>query len=107
MVDYTFYKTVYLGSAIPEKAFPGVATQAEGKLQMLKRVCRVTASGKDSEKMALCAMAEAIYAHTRKGGVKSTSIGGVQVSYETLCPERAVYDAAGIYLDVYRGVGVC
>ncbi len=106
MVDYTFYRTVYLGSAISEKAFPGMAVRAAERLGELKRICRVQ-GGADSEKLAQCAIAEALYEHARKGGVKSANIGGVTVQYDATCPDAAVYKAAGIYLDIYRGVGVC
>ena len=64
MVDYTFYKTVYLGSAIPERSFPEMAARAAEHLAQLKRICRVQ-GGAESERFALCAMAEAIYAGSR------------------------------------------
>ena len=102
MVDFDFYKTVYLGSVIPEKAFPGMAARATDKLLQLKRLCRVQ-GGEESEKMALCAMAEAMYAYSRSGGVKSANIGGVQVQYDTPGEDANAYKAAGIYLDIYRG----
>ncbi len=106
MVDYTFYQTVYLGSVIPERAFPGMVARAAERLGELKRICRVS-GGEDSEKLALCAMAEALYRNSRGGGVKSASLGGVQVQYDTPGEDSAVYKAAGIYLDIYRGVGAC
>lgn len=105
MVDLEFYKTVYLGSAIPEKAFPGMAARAADKLRELKRICRVK-GGEDAEKMAICAMAEAMYAHARSGGVKSANIGGVQVQYDTPGEDANAYKAAGIYLDIYRGTNI-
>ena len=104
MVDYTFYTTVYLGSAVPEKAFPGMAAQASAELDSLKRRCRVS-GGEESEKLALCAMAEAIYDSHRHGGVRSASLGGVSVSYDSRDASRAARRAAGIYLDIYRGIG--
>ena len=106
MVDYTFYKTVYLGSAIPERSFPEMAARAAEHLAQLKRICRVQ-GGAESERFALCAMAEAIYAGSRSGGVKTASLGGVQVQYDTSGDNDAVYKAAGIYLDIYRGVTGC
>ena len=107
MVDVNFYKTVYLGSAIPEKAFPEMAARAADRLKELKRVCRVKSPGEESEKMALCAVADVLYRNAKHGGVKSANIGGVQVSYEPAAPDRAVYDAAAIYLDIYRGTVLC
>ena len=106
MVDYTYYQTVYLGSAISEKSFPGLVAQAEARLQQLRRWCKVVSYGEESEKFALCAMAEAIFEHSRRGGVKNTSLGGVSVSYEDrVSLSRAVYNAASVYLDIYRGTG--
>ena len=104
MVDYAFYTAVYLGSTVPEKAFPGAVKQAAAELASLRRCCRVVSPGEDSEKMALCAMAEAIYENRQRQGLRSASIGGVSVSYGDSTCRRAVYQAAGIYLDIYRGV---
>ena len=42
MIDYDFYKNSYLGSAIPEKAFSGLAVRAAEALQMLKRLYQVS-----------------------------------------------------------------
>ena len=105
MVDYSFYNTVYLGSSIPQKAFDELAARASEILARLKRHCRVSSAGEDSEKMALCAMAEALYHLRRRQGVRSTSVGGVSVSYEQPDSLRSVYQAAQIYLDIYRGAG--
>ena len=105
MVDYTFYTTVYLGSAIPEKAFPGVAAQAGAELDRIKRYCTVKNGGEEAEKLAICAMAEAIYECRKHPGVRSASLGGVSVSYEGRDTSRAARRAAEIYLDIYRGVG--
>ena len=77
MVDYTFYKTVYLGSAIAEKQFPGVAARAQAELARLKQTMRVQSSGAESERLALCAMAEAVYDSFRRGGVVSATTGSV------------------------------
>ena len=38
MVDFAYYKDTYLGTAIPEKAFPGMAKRAEDALQRLQRI---------------------------------------------------------------------
>ena len=105
MVDYTFYKTVYLGSAIAEKSFPGVAAQAEAVLGRFKRSLRVESSGEDSEKLAICAMAEVLYAQSKRRGIRSTTVSGVSVSYQdTKSANRELMDAACVYLDIYRGV---
>ena len=105
MVDYEFYVNCYLGSAIPEKAFSGVAAQAQAYLDSLKGCCRVESSGNDAENMALCAMAETLWAR-RNDGLTSASVGSVTVHYADDRPSltRELYEKAAIYLDIYRGV---
>jgi len=106
MVKYEFYVNQYLGSAIPEKAFPGVAAQAEQILSRFKQAYRVVSSGQQAESMAICAMAETLWQNRNKG-LTSASIGSVSVRYETdrNVLRRELYDKACIYLDIYRGVG--
>ena len=105
MVDYKFYVNCYLGSAIPEKVFSGVAAQAQAYLDRLKGCCRVESSGADAENMAVCAMAETLWA---KRGPASASVGGVTVHYadDPSSVTRALYEKAAIYLDIYRGVRI-
>ena len=110
MADFAFYTDVYMGCAIPEKAFPGMALRAEEVLRRFQRIYRVTVPGEDSRKLALCAMAESLYAHgKRAGGMTAASVGEVSVRYEggesaekTL--QRELYEKASIYLDITRGV---
>ena len=61
--------------------------------------------GADAENMALCAMAETLWAR-RNDGLASTSVGSVTVHYADDQPSltRALYEKAAIYLDIYRGV---
>ena len=111
MADYAFYTDVYLGSAIPEKAFPGMALRAKEVLERFQRIYRVNIPGEDSYKMAICAMAESIYAASkRRGGVTAASVGEVSVRYEGAetsgkSLQRELYEKASIYLDIWRGVG--
>ena len=102
MPDFQFYREVYLGSAIEEKAFPRLAARAAEYLQRLKRICRVE-GGEQAQAMAVCAMAESLLAG-KKPGVRAATVGGVSVQYESGAQEMALYRAAGIYLDIYRGV---
>lgn len=106
MVRYEFYVNHYLGSAIPEKAFSGVASRAEQVLNRLKQTYRVESSGEQAESMAICAMAESLWQNRNKG-LTSANIGSVSVRYETdrKALHRELYDKACIYLDIYRGVG--
>ena len=108
MVDYTFYVNTYLGSAIPETAFSGAAQKAAAALQRFKRLYQVTASP-EAEKLALCVMAEEVYADLRRPeGLISAGAGKVTVRYaqsQRRDLERRLYRQALTYLDIYRGVG--
>ena len=112
MTDYAFYTDVYLGSAIPEKAFPGMALRAGEVLEKFRRSYRMAVSGEDSRKMAICAMAESLYAASkRRGGVTAAAVGEVSVRYEggesaARSLNRELYEKASIYLDISRGVEV-
>ncbi len=99
MVDYEFYVNDYLGSAIPEKAFSGVAAQARQWLQYLKNNYRVVSSGGEAEKLAMCAMAEALW-HRQSGNMLFP--GSKTGEKQSL--GRELYQMASIYLDIYRGV---
>ena len=105
MVDYGFYKNDYLGSVIPEKAFSGVAAQAQRYLDKMKEVYRVTSSGKQAENLAVCAMAETLW-DNRNGGLFSASAGSASTRYAAgkTSLKRELFDKASIYLDIYRGM---
>lgn len=110
VVEFEFYGNAYLGSAIPEKTFSGVAARAEAMLQQMERQYQVRAWGEESRKMAICAIAECLYEADRRRGIRSANIGGVAVQYaekEDSQKElwREVYRCAAIYLDIYRGAG--
>ena len=106
MADYEFYVNHYLGSAIPEKAFAGMAAQAQRYLEKIRRTCRVESSGAESESMAVCAMAESLWSNRNKG-LSSATVGSVSVRYDTdrKALSRELHEKASIYLDIYRGVG--
>ena len=112
MADHAFYVDCYLGSLIPEKAFAACAARAQAALDRFKRSYQVVSSGPEAEKMAVCAMAEAVYAAKKnRGGVSSATVGNVSVHYAGSESEdrllwRELYEQASIYLDIYRGVGV-
>ena len=116
MADYAFYEDVYLGAAIPEKAFPGMAQRARETLQRFQRIYRVSIPGEDSLKMAICAMAEAIAyfdaAQNGEGGLRYAKVGSVsvsgkgiysQVDISAAAQEKELYRTASRYLDIYRG----
>ena len=111
MADFAYYTDAYLGTAIPEKAFPGMARRAEEALQRLQRIYQVKVPGEDSRKMAICAMAEACYAASKhRSGVTAASVGEVSVHYgnsesSDKALQRQLYEKASVYLEISRGVG--
>lgn len=107
MVDYEFYVNTYLGTQIEEKDFSGVLRQAQYYLEHFRRIYLVGVDNEISLKMALCAMAETLYAQKkREPGVSAASVGGVSVRYEStdLPLQSRLLDQARVYLDIYRGV---
>lgn len=102
MPDFTFYREVYLGSAIGENAFPRLAARAAEFLERLKKSYRVE-GGEQAQAMAVCAIAEVLLAG-RKPGVRAATVGGVSVQYAENSADLELYRAAGVYLDIYRGV---
>lgn len=122
MVDYQFYTDTYHGGAISADEWPMAEREASATLARYKRMYTITepAGAQDAEKMAVCSMAEALVFNARAeagqgGAVSSASIGSVSVSYAGTSSvdmtekgkAKRVYNAMVLYLDVYRGVGVC
>ena len=105
MVDFAFYRDTYLGLQIPEKQFNSCMARAREALAALRRRYTVT-GGAEEEKLALCAMAEAVWEAYRRGDAVSATVGSVSVRY----PDgdrrlwRELYEKAGIYLEICRGV---
>lgn len=114
MPDYAFYQAIYRGSSIPLDEFPACIRDATAVLERYKRIYTVTAPNENSEKMALCAMADAIYyfATVQSGGLASSvSVGSVSCSRTQTQPDispaaqsRELYRCAGLYLEIFRGV---
>lgn len=118
--DWDFYLNVYHGGTIPPEEWPQYRARAKDQLGRYKRSYTVSAPAPDSEAMAVCAMAEALYsfdllAGGQGGPVQSASIGSVSASYGSsaaqsidLSPKgqaRELYRCASLFLDIYRGVG--
>lgn len=116
MPDYRFYIQDYLGSAISGEDFPRLCKRAGEVLTRYKRIYNVTEPEPGAEKMAVCAMADALNSfdaiqNGEAGAVQSASIGSVSVSYGTqaavdISPKgqaRELYRCAGLYLNIYRG----
>lgn len=120
MTDYGFYRDTYRGSSIPPEEWPACEQRSAAQLVRFRKLYTVTVPGPDSEHMAVCAMAEAMYAFDllasgEAGPIQSVSIGSVSASYGgpgaqafDLSPQgqaRELYRRASLYLDIYRGCG--
>lgn len=116
MVDYPFYVDRYCGGgAIPFEEFARIAARAQAQLDRYKRIYTVTAPDADSEGMAVCAMADALYYYeTAQSGelVTSASIGSVssnrqapQIDLSPKAQSAELYRCACLYLDICRGCG--
>lgn len=115
MVNYELYVNDYLGFSIPEREFHFFAARAKEQLDHYKRVYTVEAPSAKAEELAVCAMADVLYAivaaQNGTGAVSSASIGSVSVSYggpasldlSRKGQARELYEAACRYLDIYRG----
>ena len=105
MVNFDFYVSRYRGSLIPENAFAGLAARAQAHLQQFKRCYRVIAPDENAERLALCAMAEALY-QRRDDEVAQSKVGNVSVQYraEKVSLQRQLMQKACVYLDICRGV---
>ncbi|MBO5078118.1 MAG: hypothetical protein J6B67_00355 [Oscillospiraceae bacterium] len=103
MIDYDFYVNSYMGTAIPETAFAGAAVRAAQALSQIRRQYQVRGCDPVSEKMALCAMAEELYAN-RRPGISAATVGSVSVRYDSAGGRQGrLLEKARIYLDIYRG----
>lgn len=117
--DYEFYRSRYNGGSIPDDEWADYETRARTQLNRYKRIYTVTVpkDEPDVEKLAVCAMADAMrnfdLIANGDGGVQSASIGSVSTSYGSqqavdISPSgqaKELYRCASLYLDIYRGVG--
>lgn len=120
--DYEFYRSRYNGGSIPYDNWQEYSTRAEAILYRYKRIYTVTVPQEepDAEKLAVCAMAEALHsfdliANGEGGPVQSASIGSVSTSFGASGADavdvspagqaKELYRCASLYLDIYRGVG--
>lgn len=119
MVDFDFYTNDYRGNSISLEDWQTYEARATAQLTRYKRIYTVKAQEENSEALAVCAMAEALYsfdliANGEGGSVQSASIGSVSVSYGSsagsadISPKgqaKELYRCACLYLDIYRGCG--
>lgn len=109
-VEYTFYSTDYCGDSITEENWASTSKRAQDVLDRYKRIYTVTAPEKNSEAMAVCAIADAInYFDAMANSFVSSSIGSVSSSRQAVDTspkgqEKEFYRCASLYLEIYRGV---
>ena len=119
--DYEFYRSRYNGGSIPDDEWADYETRAMAQLNRYKRIYTVAVpqDEPDAEKLAVCAMADAMHNFdliaNGEGGVQSASIGSVSTSFggngsnaADVSPSgqaKELYRCASLYLDIYRGVG--
>lgn len=115
MVDYNDYIISFHGASVPVESWPLYSRKAEAQLAKYKHIYTVTGDA-DAEKMAICAMAEALYnfdlAESGEGQIQSASIGSVSVNYGAVktdtspkAKSQVLYRCASLYLCIYRGCG--
>lgn len=107
MVTYDFYKNIYLGNQLSEAAFPGYVARAEDWLSKLERTCRTAPYEENSDKKALCAVAELLESYEDHKNVSQMSVGDVSVRYHDdadLSLQRQLLQRVSCYLKIKRGV---
>ena len=103
MTGYAFYVNTYHGVDIPEEEWEHHARRAEEQLARYKRIYQVSAPCPGAEDMAVCAMAEALYAFELLASYGSTADQSLDLSPRG--QEKELYRCASRYLDIYRGAG--
>ena len=65
MTDYIFYLGEYAGGSIPQDVWPDVQRDASAKVARYERIYTVTWLEPNGRDMAVCAIADAMYAFER------------------------------------------
>lgn len=115
MTDYSFYTGEYGGSSIPQDAWTAMQRDAGARVARYERIYAVTWLEPNGRDMAVCAIADAMYAFERLqaegGAIKSASVGSVSESRAAVsapdtspaAQEQEFYRCLCLYADVYRG----
>lgn len=115
-MDFDFYQSEYMMGDIPDEAtFRPLALRAERQLQRYEQIYTVTAKGPKDRRMAVCAMADALYGFQQAmsgAAVSSSSVGSVSTSFKvpeldvsSKAQNKELYQCACLYLDIARGCG--
>ena len=117
MTDYSFYTGEYGGSSIPQDAWTAMQRDACFNDTASTEIYTVTWLEPNGRDMAVCAIADAMYAFERLqaegGAIKSASVGSVSESWAAVnapdtspaAQEQEFYRCLCLYADVYRGCG--
>lgn len=115
MTDYSFYADEYAGNSIPQCEWPTVQRDASVKVARYERIYTVTWLEPTGRDMAVCAIADAMYAFAQLqaegGAIQSASVGSVSESRAAVsapdtspaAQEQEFYRCLCLYADVYRG----
>ena len=101
MVDYEYYKNVYLGNTIAEADFPRLSSRAEACLAGVLDVD----SEADGYDLAICAVAEVWQTNEQGGEIQSQTVDRWSRTYVTQgkSAARRLLDAARLYLPELGG----
>jgi hypothetical protein len=111
--DFTYYKDVFLGNAIPESDFPRLAERASEKVLFYCNGALTEEQKSTTEvKKCACAIAEKMHSNEQgREGISHESVGSYSVSYKSTGEyslEKDLYKIAKLYLAytglLYRGV---
>lgn len=98
--DYDFYQGAYQGNLIPESDWPAAARDSSAYIDRITYGrLRHGATVTDDVRMAVCAVAEVVYAHQQgkaergSDGIKSENVDGYSVTYEDPSVASKQYDA--------------
>lgn len=116
MTDRAFYVSCYGGEAIPMEDWRSFCRRAEAQVRQYERIYTVNWPERHSRDMAVCAIADAMYAFEQltngPGQVVSVSVGSVTESYQRqggtvdtspAAQAAELYGCLCLYADVYRG----
>ena len=104
MINFDYYLKEYSGQKIQsEEVFSSLCKIAE------KYVLKATDNRGNTKEIgeAICAVADILYDVNGSDGIKSESIDGFSVSYETSRVQKLIHNALKLYLPsrlLYRGI---
>ena len=115
MTDYSFYTGEYGSSSIPQNEWPAMQRDVGVNDAAYAEIYTVTWLEPNGRDMAVCAIADTMYAFERLqaegGAIQSASVGSVSESWAAVnapdtspaAQEQEFYRCLCLYADVYRG----